>query len=245
MKKKRIGAASKGKRRLIDAQELDRWMTGISHEFRTPLNSILTLSDLILAGGEETTRSEINEFMTMIHADGLRILRLLEKMILSIDIESGNAFFDPKPVSLAEVFGQVVESMSSLANGREVKMGIGKNAVVMADEAKLRTLASELLENAFFHGTPGAPISISSRTAGNKIEICLANTVSAEYKADPGKVFGKFIQGNEGDLTAKPPGIGVGLTLCREICEAMGGGIVCARPTKTKWVAKASIPKAG
>jgi len=244
MKKKGKAAAGGKTAGYLDAREVDRWMTGVSHEFRTPLNSILTLSDLILAGGEETTRDEIAEFMAIIHMDGLRILRLLEKMIALIDIENGKALFDIKPVNVGEVFGSVVESMAALAGGREVNIRAGKNATVMADEVKLRLLAAELLENAFLHGASGTPVTITARASDGQMEIAVANAVPDGYQADPVRVFEKFVQGNENDLTAKPPGLGVGLTLCREICNAMGGGIVCLKPSKTKWVAKASLLKA-
>jgi len=228
----------------LSSKEMDRWMTCVSHEFRTPLNSILTLTDLVLSGMGETSPKEIEEFMTIIHSDGLRILRLLEKMILLIDVENHNAIFDNKPASLEEAFQSAAESTQLFASGRPIHLDIPKDARVKADAVKLRTLAVEVLENTLIHGTADAPVSVSCKNAGNAITVTVTNALPEDHVADPKKVFGKFVQGNEGDLTAKPAGLGVGLTLCREICKALRGKITCERPAKTRWVTHITLPKA-
>jgi K+-sensing histidine kinase KdpD len=192
----------------------------------------------------ETSPQEIEEFMKIIHSDGLRILRLLEKMILLIDVEGHNAIFDPKPASVEEAFRSAAESTHLFTADRSINMDIPNNAMAMADARKLHTVAVEVLENTIIHGTPDAPVSVTLKTEGKNLVITVANSLSEGHRADPKKVFGKFVQGNEGDLTAKPPGLGVGLTLCRAICQAMRGKISCERPSKTKWITKISLPRA-
>lgn len=228
----------------LNSKEMDRWMMCVSHEFRTPLNSILTLTDLVLSGMGETSSKEIEEFMTIIHSDGLRILRLLEKMTLLIDVEHDNAIFDIKPASLEEAFRSAAESTQLFASGRPIHLDIPKDLLVKADAVKLRTLAVEILENTLIHGTPEAPVSVSVKNAGKAVTLTVSNAMPQEHRADPKKVFGKFVQGNENDLTAKPPGLGVGLSLCREICKAMRGKISCARPAKDRWTTSLTLPKA-
>ncbi|MEE8484772.1 MAG: HAMP domain-containing sensor histidine kinase [Nitrospinota bacterium] len=228
----------------LSAKELDQWMMCFSHEFRTPLNSILTFSDMMISMNDGSMDGESLEFLSLIHTDGMRLLRLVEKTTLLIDLEQGKAVFYSKPVSLPETFNLVVEAMGSSDLKSVLKTGFPQKLDVQADRLKLENLLKEILENAAVHGEQGKPITVAAKSSGRTVEMKVANSMPAEHKADPKKVFAKFIQGNMGDLTSKPPGMGVGLAICRHIAKAFRGKITCKRPSKGKWVTTISLPKA-
>lgn len=227
----------------LTQKELDQWMMSFSHEFRTPLNSILTFSDIILSSNDGSLSEEVMEFISVIHKDGMRLLRFIEKTILLVDLEQGQSIFEIRPVQLLEIFNSVMDSIGSSELASAVTVNIPKKLNVKADVRKLENLIRELLENAMVHGKIDKPILVTAKLSGKMVEMRVENSMPAEHKADPKKVIRKFVQGNEGDLTAKPPGIGVGLAICTEIAKAFKGKISCKRPAKDKWVVVISIPK--
>lgn len=244
MKRKKGRKASQKppkKARGVSAADLERLLTCISHEFRTPLNSIVTLSDLALGGPDgRPPPEEVIEFMSIIRADGRRLLRLVEKLIMLADVEAGKAIYNIGPVAVEEAVNAAKEELGA----PEAALRIDENLAAKADPAKFRLIIRELLENAFLHGLPGGPVSVAGHSRDKRALLTITNEMDPSQRADPGKVFGKFVQGNSGDLTAKPPGLGVGLTLCRCVARAMRGTVTCRRPAPGLWTAVVDLPLA-
>lgn len=225
----------------ISQADLDRMLTCVSHEFRTPLNSIITLSDLALGGAEGGPEpAEVIEFMSIIRADGRRLLHLVEKLILLADLEAGKALYYLAPVAVEDALHTAREALGAADMKTEIDPGL----LVRADAVKLATFMRELLENALLHGVPGGQVAFQARARGNRAELVFTNAMDPAQRADPKKVFKKFEQGNSGDLTAKPPGLGIGLNICKHIARSMRGALSCARPAADRWVAAASFPLA-
>ncbi len=225
----------------LTAKELDQWLMSFSHEFRTPLNSVLTFSDFLLRSDDDSMSEDIRDGLDHIRADGRRLLRLVEKLSLLIDLEKGKAYFEIGAVSIKDAVDNVIATLESDALDNRLKTDFNADKPVMADPYKLELLVEELLENALVHGDPKKPISLSAIAVGNGVELSVENAIAPEVKVNMEKVFKKFIQGNEGDLTAKPPGLGIGLTICFEIVKQFNGKIICERPSEDKWITKISF----
>ena len=97
--------------------------------------------------------------------------------------------------------------------------------LVEADRALLHTALFNLINNAIKYNEPDGKISIHLDTAGNKIIFTIANTGPGIPLADEGKVFERFYRAAR---PSSPPvdGIGLGLSLAREIVHAHGGELL-------------------
>jgi signal transduction histidine kinase len=228
----------------LTANELDQWLMSFSHEFRTPLNSVLTFSDFLLRTDDGSMSEEVRSGLEHIRTDGGRLLRLVEKLSLLIDLEKEKAHFEIGAVSIRDVVDNVIAALESDALNNRLKTGFQTEEPVNADPYKLEVLVEELLENALVHGEPEQPIYLSTVSMENGIELSVENAVSPEMKINMANVFKKFAQGNEGDLTAKPPGLGIGLTICLEIAKQFDGTIACERPAMNRWTTRMSLKKA-
>lgn len=212
------------------AETRSRLVRNVSHELRTPVASVRMLAEILEDGGLPEERQQ--EYVRRIARESRRLGDLVENILSLANIEQGRQALNLEPVELGPRVAGIVEGfVESRPAGERPEIEVddrGAGAVCAVDAAALDQVLTNLLSNAVKYGR-GSPIQVSVAGAGAG-EVCLrvrdgGPGIPAEVRP---RLFDPFFREREevGDL----PGIGVGLTLVRELVRAHGGRVAAVDP---------------
>jgi signal transduction histidine kinase/FixJ family two-component response regulator len=204
-----------------------QFLANISHELRTPLHGILGVTRLLHA---ETTDTAVHRRLDLIETAGSHLLQLINDLLDISRIEHGNIPLTPAPFDLRAELARVADMYRLRAEEKGLRLhteiDLPQPAVVSADALRLRQILHNLLGNAIKFTDRGY-ISLSVRhRAPQTYEFEVRDTGRGISDEDRVRVFDKFVQ-LERDSRAAAEGSGLGLTIARELAQAMGGDIRC------------------
>jgi two-component system phosphate regulon sensor histidine kinase PhoR len=200
------------------------FVSNASHELRTPLTNIrgyLEAYQDALRHGEAPDPA----FLDTVHANALRMERLIDDLLELSRAESGSVPLDKEEISI-RAFLSRIEDLHRLPAERE-----GKTLATVPGEgafpADLRTLTlavSNLVDNAIKYGKPGGRITVTGKIEGGKCVIEVADDgpgIPAEHLP---RLFERFYRVDKG-RSRELGGTGLGLSIARHIVESHGGSI--------------------
>lgn len=199
-----------------------------SHELRTPLNSIIGFSELI--GSElygPVGAHQYKEYAGIIHESGKRLLRMINQVLEVVKLQEGAADLDPAPQVLEDAIQDALDLVAADIQERGVAVNIGplpRGAQALADARGLRTVLANLLQNAVTFSPEGAEVRLNVRRRGGGLEIAIEDDGGGIPLEDIPRLLRPFEQG-ENALSRRAHGAGLGLTIVRLLCEAMGGSL--------------------
>jgi signal transduction histidine kinase len=203
-------------------------LSSISHEMRTPLTSICAVAE-ILAQCEPDAAAEWSEFVGIISAESKRLARLVDDVLEVAEIEGGRIHWKFEVFDLAELVQATRALFHKIADARGIRVelaGTPRNLLVAADRQRVREMLTRLLDNALKFNPPGSTVALALRPLSDRIEVGIADSgpgIPAEQRE---QVFERFRQLGDA-MTGKPAGSGLGLSICRQLVEQMGGRIWC------------------
>lgn len=208
-------------------QAKSEFLANMSHELRTPLNAIIGFSDLMLSGVAGKLTDEQLDYLRDISASGKHLLALINDILDLSKVEAGKMVLELGEFSPKEMVERslIMFKEKSLRHGIRIETEIDENVVsITADEMKLRQVLINLLSNAFKY-TPDAGI-VRLQVMRERRGICfsVSDTGPGIRQEDIPRLFQPFQQ-LESTLATKPPGTGLGLSLCKKIVELHGGRI--------------------
>ncbi|HEV7353479.1 MAG TPA: ATP-binding protein [Brevundimonas sp.] len=206
----------------------------MSHEIRTPLNGVLGVAELI---DRKLIQPELKPYVATILDSGQSLLRLLTDALDMSRAEAGALTLDPAPVS-PDALARDVETLwrpraeEKHLDFRVETAGLG-DVWIEADGARLKQVLNNLIGNALKF-TPeagavrvrlsGAPEDTPGRL---RLRAEVSDTGPGVPEAAVEQIFRPF---NTGQAGREGAGAGLGLAICRQIVEAMGGRIGLERP---------------
>jgi signal transduction histidine kinase len=210
------------------AQEASRvktqFLSGINHEFRTPLNAILGFSKLL---SEEGLNEEQQEDLAAIHQAGRTLLDLINKTLDVARYESERIELSSEDVSLGDVVSSSLPLVESIAAERNVSIKLDptgwSEAVVTADPIQLERVFVEIVKNAVHNSEAGTNVVISGQRSGHSVEVRVTDRGPGIPMHERDRIFEAFHQLESSRGTHV--GIGLGLTLARRITTGLGGTI--------------------
>ncbi len=200
-----------------------RFVVGVSHELRSPLNAILGYAQLLEhdASIPEARRESIG----IIRRSGEHLTGLIEGLLDISKIEAGRIELYRDEVRLPEFLGQIANMfrLQAEAKGLAFVFDIPADlpAMVWTDERRLRQILINLLSNAMKF-TQAGTVGLHLRRRGEIAEIEVADTGIGIGAADQARVFEPFQRIDHGPLV---PGVGLGLTITKLLTQIMGGEI--------------------
>jgi PAS domain S-box-containing protein len=203
----------------------DEFLSVLSHELRTPLNAMLGWVRMLKAGvldEENAARAlEVIERNTRLQSS------LIEDLLDVSRIISGKMRIETELVDLVSVVETVSETIQPLAAAKDVTYRFVRDedsVFLTADSVRLQQVVSNLLQNSIKFTPAGGSIEISLRRNGSNAELRVQDTgVGIERDLLP-HIFDRFRQA---DASARRnfTGLGLGLTIVRNIVELHGGSI--------------------
>jgi PAS domain S-box-containing protein len=229
---------------LVRAEAADRlksaFLATMSHEFRTPLNSILGFTGIILQGLAGPLNPEQAKQLGMVRGSARHLLELISDVLDISKIEAGQMEVRAAAFNLRESLERVVASVRPLAE----KKGLALDLVIAADVAQMLSdrrrveqILLNLLNNAIKFTQNGsvtltaeltdASQSIDGNGSGMSARLRITDTGIGIRPEDLGRLFQPFHQIDSG-LTRQHEGTGLGLAICRRLTALLGGDIVAA-----------------
>jgi signal transduction histidine kinase/CheY-like chemotaxis protein len=212
-----------------------RFVVGISHELRSPLNAILGYAQLL---ERDTAISALRrDHIRIIRRSGEHLAGLIEGLLDVSKIEAGRIELYRDEVRLQEFLQQLVNMFSLQAEAKGIGFSFIRPdhlpGVVYTDERRLRQILINLLSNAIKFTAQGE-VQFRLRWRSEIAEFEIADTGIGIAQADLSRIFEPFerVEGARAPLT---PGIGLGLTITRLLTQIMGGEL-----TVTSELAKGS-----
>lgn len=206
----------------------------VSHELRTPLNSIIGFSE-ILAGElyGPLGAPQYREYAEHVRQSGHKLLRLVNQILEIARLDGHVTDLDLVGESIDHAIDDVLDSLREDISVRLVQVvreGEGRLPLVRADPRGLRTVLTNLVQNAVTFSPPGGAITISARRVGaGLVEIRITDQGEGVNETDIPRLLRPFEQGDN-TLARPSEGVGLGLPVAQLFCKAMGGTLELSSP---------------
>ena len=203
-----------------------RFLNNISHELRTPGNSVLGLARLLLDPAAEPLTDEQRHQVELISASAEDLLRLVNELLDLAKAESGRIEAVVDDVDLAALFDELRGTTEPLVTRPGVTLVVEPPRGVTGfrtDRTLLRHLLRNLLSNAVKFTESGSVTMTADADAG-VVTFSVRDTGVGIAEADQAKVFEEFFQ-VRGALQATVTGSGLGLPFARRVCRILGGDL--------------------
>ena len=204
-----------------------RFVTLVSHEFRTPLSVIQSSAELLQRYEERMNREEKNKYFFRI-ANGVRqITELMNDVLFLGRAEAGKLMFTPEPLSVENFCLQIIDEVSSGSTTLGVDPRIrfsyeGLREEVMADRKLLRPILLNLLSNALKYSLHTSPVYFEVRCQDAQLVFCVRDHGVGIPQEDIPKVFDVFYRAANVETVQ---GTGLGMAITKECVELHGGSI--------------------
>jgi signal transduction histidine kinase/CheY-like chemotaxis protein len=207
-----------------------KFLSNMSHEFRTPLNSILALSRILLdrTDGDLTSEQEIQ--VTYIRKSAESLFELVNDLLDLAKVEAGKIVVRPVEFEVNSLFGALRGMLRPLLVSSSLNL-IFEDACeippVYSDEGKVSQILRNFISNALKF-TEAGEVRVAAEAMDDKIDGAIAFRVSDTgigiAPEDQETIFKEFAQ-LDSSLQRKVKGTGLGLPLSRKLAELLGGSV--------------------
>lgn len=207
----------------------DEFLAAVSHELRTPLTAILGWASMLRDGMVRDPSTEARA-LEAIERGAKALAQLIDDLLDVSRIRAGMLRLDLKPVDLAGIVRAAADVVRPAADANEIELHVrlGDGAcMVNGDATRLQQVVWNLLSNAVKFSRPGG--IVEAQLSAGETDVVLTVTDTGEG-IDPGflpHVFERFRQA-EGGKTRRHGGLGLGLSIARDLVELHGGVIEAA-----------------
>ncbi|TQS72305.1 response regulator [Rhodobacteraceae bacterium] len=199
-----------------------RFLTGLSHEVRSPLNSIYGYAQLMQRDARDPAQA-----ISVIQRSAEHLTDLVDGLQDISQIEGGTLVLQRDPIALPELLDQLADMFRLQAEAK----GLGFRYMrqgwmpqqIFADRKRLRQVIINLLSNAVKFTAQGE-VSLQIRYRNHMLQIEVADTGIGIAPADLERIFQPFDRGTDSQAHSVP-GTGLGLTITKLLVEIMGGRI--------------------
>ncbi|MHC5765827.1 MAG: ATP-binding protein [Nostoc sp.] len=204
-----------------------RFLSNMSHEFRTPLNSILSLSRMLLARMDGDLTIEQEKQVTFIQKAASGLSELVNDLLDLAKVEAGKIEVHPSSFEVSELFGTLRGMLRPLlVQGSSVTLIVEEAEDIPPlynDEGKVAQILRNFVSNALKFTEQGE-VRVSAVQTGHTVIFSVSDTGIGIAPADRERIFEDFMQ-IESPLQKQVKGTGLGLPLSRKLAELIGGSI--------------------
>ena len=199
-------------------------LSSISHDFGTPLSSIIGSASSLLSYGATYSQDVTQELLETIMEEAERLNRFVKNVLQITRVESGALIPRLQWADVEDLISTSLDAAHRRLNNYEVYADItDKLPMVHVDFVLMENVLVNILDNAAKYAPEGTPIQITARRDGNDVAIDITDQGRGIASEDLGAVFDKFFRARARDRTVA--GTGLGLAICKGIVEAHGGSI--------------------
>lgn len=222
------------RKELKKLKEIDKlkneFIRRISHELKTPLNSIQSSAQNLLINYKDQLSSKTIQFIDIIHRGGLRLKRLVENILEVSIMEENGLVINKERKNLSGIVEKCIHEIKPLVIERNlsIESNLPDEIFLNIDSYRIEEVILNLLSNAIKNTPPEGKILIDALKANNHIDLKIRDTGVGLTKKEKGFLFTPFgkIERFGKDLKLDTEGSGLGLYLSNQIIQLHGGQIV-------------------
>jgi PAS domain S-box-containing protein len=198
----------------------------LSHDLRSPLSSIIATTGYLKENFERLDPSVVKEMLELLHKASIDELNMLDYLVEWARIKYAAEVFSPRKIELVQYVQKVFDTLNDTASLHTINLHheIDENTTVFADGKMLLSVIQNIVSNAIKHSLPGGKITVTAKTADDKIIVRIQDSGIGMSKEIQEKLFtpqmnvlSKARQENKG--------AGIGLLLVKGFLEKNGGEI--------------------
>jgi signal transduction histidine kinase/CheY-like chemotaxis protein len=208
----------------------DEFLATLSHELRTPLTAIVGWADLLQRGKlspGETTRA-VDTIIRSATAQN----QIIDELLDVSRIITGKLQLELRPVDIASVVKAAIGTVTPAANAKGIRIQVIQNpagSTVLGDPERLQQVFWNLFSNAIKFTSKNGRVRVSVESVGSNVEVVVTdNGVGVDPEFLP-RVFDRFTQ-EDSSSTRQVRGLGLGLSIARQLIELHGGSILAESP---------------
>ena len=202
------------------------FLANISHEFRTPLNSILGFAQVLKDRPTLLKTDKGQRYAENIITSGNRLLQMINDLLQLAKAEAGKLELRIEQGSLPQICEALVSSFLPQTHEKRLRVKVTLDPAIpllRTDIGKVQQVLYNLLSNAVKFTSARGQVEIKAHMLDDKrLRIAVIDTGCGISKADQEHIFEKFRQ-VDGSLTRQTPGTGLGLAISRELAILLAG----------------------
>ena len=201
-------------------QSKTRFLSTISHEFRTPLTAIIGYSELL---ANNISDPGIAEDAAIIHREASRLNRLVDDILLVDRVDAGQMSLKMSPVDVNALVREVVATFRPLTDSHRFPLDLDPSLrTIEGDRDRLAQAITNLVSNAVKYSPAGGAVTIATRNDGDDVIISVRDEGIGIAREDLSRIFDRFERVETG-IAGRIAGTGLGLSIVQEIASLHGG----------------------
>ncbi len=199
-----------------------RFVSMASHEFRTPLATVQSSSDLLIHYGDRLSEARKTEHLDKIQTQVKRLTGLLDDILTLSKADNVGLTLNPSLVNMGQFANEIVSEIRQIAPSHQVHFSVTRNCSLMLDEKLMRQAIMNLLSNAIKYSPAGSNIYFNAFCGNKQLVLYIRDEGIGIPEEDQPRLFEVFHRAkNVGAI----PGTGLGLAIVKQAVEAHNGTI--------------------
>ncbi|HYM34448.1 MAG TPA: ATP-binding protein [Steroidobacteraceae bacterium] len=225
----------------------DSVLANISHEFRTPLAAQLASIELLRDGLDSMSDAQRRELVMSLERGTHRLTRLIDNLLESVRIESGQLAIRKQTLDLADVVEDARILVSSLFDSRKQRLEVSipkELPSIEGDGPRLVQVFVNLLANANKYAPEQSAVRVGAEVQESGVIVWVEDEGPGVSEAAQGLIFDRFSRGStlESGEEPEPGGLGLGLWIVKSIVERHGGSVRTERTAEGRTRFCVSLP---
>lgn len=217
--------------RLKEASDLkSRFLSYMSHEFRTPLGSILSMARLLLDEMDGPLTAEQRTQLAFIQASATELTEMVNDLLDLAKVEAGRVTISPAWFDMVDLFSALRGMFKPILATTDVSLVFEEPKQVQrlyTDDKKLSQILRNFISNALKFTTQGEVRVTANLVEGERIRFAVADTGIGIPQEHLGTLFQDYVQVDSA-LQKRLRGTGLGLSLSRKLAQVLGGDVEVA-----------------
>jgi len=220
------------------------FLATVSHELRTPLHVILGYTDMLAEGGAGTITSEQQGLLEAVRRYSTLQLDLLTDVLDFSRLTSGRVSYRIEPFRVAPLLHDIDQLYHNRLAGGPVQLlvEVDSDLDLRTDRIKLQEIIRNLVDNAVKFTEAGSVRIAATATPTGSVVIEVSDTGKGIPIDEQAHIFEPFQQGGQSS-TRSTGGVGLGLSIVRQLCEVLGGTISVASEVGRGSTFRVEIPR--
>jgi two-component system sensor histidine kinase/response regulator len=224
----------------------DKFFSIIAHDMRNPLAGLHTVSEVLDSRYDRLDEAERRRFSHLLHEGAKQSVDLMQSLLSWARSQTGRLENNPKRLTLHSLVVENIAQVQQAAAQKQIAIAapIPAHVEVLADPEMASTVLRNLLSNAVKFTPRGGRLEVSALEDGTEVQVAVADTGVGMTAQELEKLF-RIDEHLSGKGTEQETGNGLGLLVCKEFVEKLGGRIWAESRPGLGSTFRFTLPKAG